>query len=70
MVTNRGCIAMSYEIKSINHPKWKAFCYDCEDKIKIDTEAVGDTKKRILEVFPRLEKNAGISVLHLVGVLL
>ena len=30
--------------------QWKAFCYDFE------TEAVGDTRKRVLEVFRGLEK--------------
>ena len=34
----------------------KAFCYDWLDKSKIDTGAVGDTKKHISEVFQRLEK--------------
>ena len=34
----------------------KAFRYIGGDKRKIDTEAVGDTKKRVLEVFRKLEK--------------
>ena len=33
----------------------KAFCYDCEDKRRIETGAVGDIKSRIAEVFRRLE---------------
>ena len=34
----------------------KAFCYDWRDKRKIETEAVGDIKKRVSEVFLGLEK--------------
>ena len=32
------------------------------DQRKIETGAVGDTKKRLSEVFRRLEKNPGISI--------
>ena len=42
--------------------QWKAFCYDWRDKRKIETGAVGDTKKRVSEVFQGLEKNTAISV--------
>ena len=34
----------------------KAFYYDWGDKRKIETEAVGDTKKGVSEVFPGLKK--------------
>ena len=34
----------------------KMFCYDWGDKRKIETEAVGDSKKRVSEVFQGLEK--------------
>ena len=36
--------------------KWKAFCYDWGDKNKIETAAVGNTKKLVSEVFRGLEK--------------
>ena len=35
----------------------KAFCCDWEDKRKIETGAVGDTRKRVSEVFRGLEKS-------------
>ena len=35
--------------------QWKAFCYDWVDKRTIETGNVGDTKKRISEVFWGLE---------------
>ena len=38
--------------------QWKALCYDWADKRKIETRAVGDTKKRISQVFRVLQKNA------------
>ena len=41
-----------------------------EKKRKIETRAVGNTKRRILEVFRELGKNAGISVLYLMGITL
>ena len=48
----------------------KAICYDCRAKRKIETEAVGDTKKRVSEAFRGLEKKADISVLYLRGLTL
>ena len=48
----------------------QAFCYDWGDKRKLETGAVGDTKKRVSEVFRGLFKNACISVLYLRGVIL
>ena len=47
--------------KTEDTDKRKAFCYDWEDKRKIQTGAVGVTKKRVTEVFSRFGKNAGIS---------
>ena len=42
----------------------KAFCYDWWDKGNILTEAVGDTKKRVSEVFLGFEKTlASISII-------
>ena len=35
----------------------KAFCNDWEDKRKIETRAVGDTRKRVSEMFRGLEKS-------------
>ena len=49
---------------------WNGFSYDWGGKRKIETVAVGDTKKRVSEVFRGLEKKAGISVLYLRGVTL
>ena len=43
----------------------KVFYYDWGDKWKIETGALGDTKKYVSEAFRRLEKNAGISVLYI-----
>ena len=34
----------------------KAFCYDWGDKTEIRTEAVGDAKKQVSELFRGLEK--------------
>ena len=34
----------------------KGFCYDEGDKRKIETGAVGDTKKRVSDVFPGFKK--------------
>ena len=48
----------------------KSICYDWGDKRYFETRAVGDTKKRVWEVFWGLEKAAGISVLYLRGVTL
>ena len=43
---------------------------DWADKRKIETETVGDIKKKVLEVFRGLGKKAGISVLYLKAVTL
>ena len=40
--------------------QWKASFYDLGDKRKIETEAVGDTSKRISEVFRGLEKTLAV----------
>ena len=45
----------------------QGFCYNWGNKRKIETEAVGDTKKSVSEVFRGLEKNPGVSVLYLRG---
>ena len=34
----------------------KAYCYDWRDKRKIETQAVGDTKMRLSEMFREVEK--------------
>ena len=48
----------------------KTVCYDREDKRKIETGAVGDTIRRVSEVFREMGKNAVISVSYLRGVTL
>ena len=43
--------------------KGKRYATIEDRKEKFETEADGDTKKRVSEVFRGLEKNAGLSVL-------
>ena len=38
--------------------QWKADCYDWEDKRKIETGAVGDSKKCVSEVFRELKRKS------------
>ena len=42
--------------KTEDNDEIKAFCYDWGDKRIIETGAVGDTKRRVSEVFRDLEK--------------
>ena len=50
-------------LKTEDTDERKALCYDWGDKRKIETGAIGDTKKHL----SRFEKNPGISVLYLKG---